>query len=210
MAHFEDLPHIRGTPHVTDVQLSLRDPRDLQSIEAIAALHRRGVSLPLAKALIEELARAPDHPVDVHVPLVKEEAAFAGEMAASGVHVMMLDARRPVEEEDPDELISLRADVTGVDNVVFVSSHAQLREWRPSIKIAIDPPQSLDPNIVTASMSIPNEYDGEGDYNVRGAYMPPALAEQARQFIDRNRDVLLSYYDCEIDTAQLLDRLRRP
>ena len=36
----------------------------------------------------------------------------------------------------------------------------------------------------------------------------PHIAEQAKQFIDRNRQALLDYWECKIDTAQLVDRLR--
>jgi hypothetical protein len=38
---------------------------------------------------------------------------------------------------------------------------------------------------------------------------PPHIVEQARQFIERNRETLLSYWDGQIDTAELVERLGR-
>jgi hypothetical protein len=38
--------------------------------------------------------------------------------------------------------------------------------------------------------------------------VPPRIAEQARQFIDRNRAVLLDFWECRIDGAQLIERLK--
>jgi hypothetical protein len=104
--------------------------------------------------------------------------------------------------DENEEMVSLRTDKTGVDNVVFVSPRGRARHG-PRIKIAIDPPQSLNPSTITASMSI-------DDYSVRGAYMPVPIAQQAMQFIKRNHAVLLAYWNYEIDTAQLFERLQPP
>jgi hypothetical protein len=46
------------------------------------------------------------------------------------------------------------------------------------------------------------------DYNIRGEYVAPHIAEQAKQFIDRNREALLDYWECKIDTAQLIERVK--
>jgi hypothetical protein len=104
--------------------------------------------------------------------------------------------------DENEEMVSLRSDVTGVENVVFVSPRGRTRHG-PRIKIAIDPPQSLDPSTKTASMSIT-------DFSIHGERMPRQVAEQAEQFIDRNRAALMAYWNYEIDTAELIKRLQRP
>jgi hypothetical protein len=107
-----------------------------------------------------------------------------------------------IDYTEDEEMVSLRKDKTGVENVVFVSPKAG-SQHAARIKIAIDPPQSLNPSAKTASMTI-------HDYNIYGAAMPPALADQAKRFIERNKDALLDYWDYKIDTAQLLARLAPP
>jgi hypothetical protein len=71
--------------------------------------------------------------------------------------------------DENEEMVSLRTDKTGVDNVVFVSPRGRASH-DPRIRIAIDPPQSLNPSTVTASMSI-------NDYSIRGAHMPVLLVQ---------------------------------
>ena len=99
-------------------------------------------------------------------------------------------------------MVSLRRDVTGVDNTIFVSTKVYAQH-APRIKIAIDPPDSLNARSKAASMAI-------HDYSMTGAYAPPHIVEQAKQFIESNRDALQKYWDCEIDTAELIRRLKAP
>jgi hypothetical protein len=105
------------------------------------------------------------------------------------------------DDEDQDAS-SLRGDDTGVDNTVFVSTEGRARH-APRIKIAIDPPDSFNATSKTASMAF-------HDYSVTGAYVPPRLVEQATRFIERNRDVLLRYWDAKISTREMLDQIRKP
>jgi hypothetical protein len=106
-----------------------------------------------------------------------------------------------VDDEDSD-MVSLRADRTGIDNTIFVSTKGPGRH-AARIKIAVDPPDTLNAASASASMAI-------HDYGIRGDYVPPRVAEQARQFIDRNRAVLLDFWECRIDGAQLIERLKPP
>jgi hypothetical protein len=106
------------------------------------------------------------------------------------------------EIAEAEDMAALRTDVTGVDNTVFVSPKGYARH-AARIKIAVDPPHSLDPTAKKASMAI-------HDYGTIGAYLPPQIVEQAKQFIERNRDVLLRYWNHEIDTDELTKQLRRP
>ena len=104
------------------------------------------------------------------------------------------------EEELLEEMVSYRKDVTGVENTIFISPKGNTRH-APRIKIAINPPLSIDPRTKTASVAI---VDGTA---VAGE-VPPWLLDQARRFIDANRHVLLDYWEYRIDTDELRRRLK--
>jgi hypothetical protein len=106
------------------------------------------------------------------------------------------------EEDSAGYRVSLRKDMTGVDNTIFVSTKGSGRH-APRIKIAIDPPNSFNETCTSASMAV-------HDFSIIGTYVSPRLVEQAKAFIERNRDVLLSYWNSEFDTGELFTRLRRP
>jgi hypothetical protein len=46
------------------------------------------------------------------------------------------------------------------------------------------------------------------DYKVTGAYLPTHIVEQAKQFIERNHDIVLASWNGKIDTAELNAGLR--
>jgi hypothetical protein len=106
------------------------------------------------------------------------------------------------DEDEDQDMSSLRREETGVDNTIFVSTKGRAQH-APRIKIAIDPPDSFNATSKTASMAF-------HDYSVTGAYVPPRLVEQATRFIERNRDVLLRYWDAKISTREMLDQIRKP
>lgn len=106
------------------------------------------------------------------------------------------------DDDEAADMASFRKDVTGVDNTVFVSTKGRARH-AARIKIAIDPPDSLNAASASASMAI-------HDFSVIGAYVPPHIVEQAKQFIGRNRETLLAFWNCEIDTLELTRRLKPP
>jgi hypothetical protein len=103
------------------------------------------------------------------------------------------------EEELLEEMVSYRKDVTGVENTIFISPKGNTRH-APRVKIAIDPPLSVDPRSKTASVTI---VDGA----VVVGEVPAWLLDQARRFIAANRDVLLDYWEYRIDTDELRRRL---
>jgi len=105
------------------------------------------------------------------------------------------------EKELVEEMVSYRKDVTGIDHTVFISPKGHTRH-SARIKLAIDPPDAVDPRGKTASIAIK---DAEV---MAGESVPPALLDQARRFINLNRDVLLEYWEYRIDTEQLRRRLR--
>jgi len=110
-----------------------------------------------------------------------------------------ITAMGQVNDEAAD-MVSLRFDKTGVENTIFVSTKGYAQH-AARIKIAVDPPDSFDPTSKTASMAI-------SDYKITGEYLPPRIVEQAKQFIEQNREALISYWNFEIDTDELIRRLK--
>jgi hypothetical protein len=108
-------------------------------------------------------------------------------------------ADQRAEEELLEEMVSYRKDVTGVENTIFISPKGNTRH-APRIQVAIDPPLSLDPRTKTASVAI-------ADGTVVAGEVPARLLDQARRFIDANRDALIDYWEYRIDTDQLRRRL---
>jgi hypothetical protein len=104
------------------------------------------------------------------------------------------------EEELLEEMVSYRKDVTGVENTIFISPKGNTRH-APRIKVAIDPPLSVDPRSKTGSVAI-------ADGSVVAGEVPPWLLDQARRFIDANRDALRDYWEYRIDTEELRRRLK--
>jgi hypothetical protein len=72
-------------------------------------------------------------------------------------------------ENDLQETVSYQKNVTGVAHTVFISPQGNARHG-PRIKIAIVPPDSLDPRSETASVG----FDGEicGRHHRTGAFAP--------------------------------------
>src|SRR6266852_6327624 len=137
--------------------------------------------------------------------LIDKIEALPPEMAAVAedfVEHLRARALKGQEEDSAGFMVSLRKDITGADHTIFVSTKGYGRH-APRIKIAIDPPDSFNEACESASMAI-------HDFNIRGAYVAPRIVEQAKQFIERNRDVLLGYWNGEFDTGELFERLRRP
>ena len=94
---------------------------------------------------------------------------------------------------EAEDMVSLRSELTGVDNTVFVSGKGYSRH-APRINIAVDPPHSFNATSKSASMSI-------HDYGIMGEYLAPHVVEQAKRFIEGNREVLLDYWEYKIDTG---------
>ena len=103
-------------------------------------------------------------------------------------------------DDEAADMVSLRSKRTGVDNTVFVSTRGYAQH-SARIKIAVDPPDALNATSKSASMAI-------SDFKMTGEYLDPHIVEQAKQFIERNREALISYWNCEIDTDELINRLK--
>jgi hypothetical protein len=104
------------------------------------------------------------------------------------------------EDDGAGHMVSIVRKRSGIDNTLFVSTKGK-SQHAARVKIAIDPPDSLNETTKGASMAL-------HDFSTVGAYMPPRLVEQVKTFIELNRDVLLEYWDAKIDTGELLERLK--
>jgi hypothetical protein len=104
------------------------------------------------------------------------------------------------EEELLEETVSYRKNVTGVDNTVFISPKGNTRH-APRIKLAVEPPDAIDPRGKTGVIAI---VDGA----LVAGEVSPRLLEQARRFIEANREALLDNWEYRIDTDTLRQRLR--
>jgi hypothetical protein len=98
-------------------------------------------------------------------------------------------------------MVSYRKAVTGVDNTIFISPKGSTRH-AARIKLAIDPPDSIDPRSETASIAI-----ADGTV-VAGKIVSAALLRSAQRFIELNRAALIDYWEYRIDTEELRERLR--
>jgi hypothetical protein len=103
------------------------------------------------------------------------------------------------EREQLEHMVTYRKNITGVDHTIFISPGLRVRH-APRIKVAIDPPDSINPLSDQASVEITTG-------NVVAGEVSAALLRQVQKFIQLNRDVLLEYWDARITTDQLQARL---
>jgi hypothetical protein len=103
-----------------------------------------------------------------------------------------------LDQTDLAEMVSYRRNVTGVSHTLFISPKGNARHG-PRIKVAIDPPDRIDPRTQTCSVT----FDGValGDIN-------HDLLHEVRRFVELNREVLLDFWHYRIDTDELRTRLR--
>jgi len=104
------------------------------------------------------------------------------------------------EREQLEHMVTYRKNITGVDNTIFISPGLRVQHG-PRVKVAISPPDSINPLSEQASVSITT---GE----VVAGEVSPALLKQVQKFIELNRDVLLDYWDARITTDVLQSRLQ--
>jgi hypothetical protein len=104
------------------------------------------------------------------------------------------------EQELLAEMVTYRSNVTGVSHTIFISPKGNTRH-AARVKVAINPPDSIDPRSETASIGISDGVVHEGQ-------VPPALLSAVQQFIELNRATLLDYWNYDIDTDQLRQHLK--
>jgi hypothetical protein len=134
------------------------------------------------------------------------EAGHAVELTELGAVLTRLEdihalADQLAEEELLEHMASFRKDATGVDNTIWVSPKGRTR-GAARIKVAINPPDSLNATSETASVAI---HDG----SVTEGHIPSHILRQVQEFVKINGEVLIEYWEERIDTRQLDQRLTR-
>jgi hypothetical protein len=119
----------------------------------------------------------------------------AGVWVLDDAHALLVEA-----EEEAEDMDSVRRDISGIDNTIFISTKGSGRH-AARIKVAIDPPDSLNAWGKNTSVAL-------HDFSIHGQNLSAELFEEVKAFIDLNREVLLAFWNCEIDTRQVLDRLK--
>jgi hypothetical protein len=104
------------------------------------------------------------------------------------------------EEELLEHTAPFCTDATGVDNTIWVSPKGRTRH-AARIKVAIDPPDSLNATSQTASVAVQ-------DGSVTEGHIPSHILRQVQEFVRINREVLTDYREERIDTRQLDQRLK--
>jgi hypothetical protein len=104
-------------------------------------------------------------------------------------------AMTDLDEHILNEMVSFGRKTTGIDNTIFISPADG------SVKVAVDPPNTLDPTRPTASIAI---LDG----TLSGARIDPKLYTRVLELIDLNRDALIEYCEYKIDTGDLVKRFK--
>src|SRR6516162_9957589 len=96
------------------------------------------------------------------------------------------------EEELLEHMASFRKDATGVDNTIWVFPEGRTRHTA-RIKVAINPPDTLNATSETASVAI---HDG----SVAEGRISSHILRQVQEFVKINREVLTDYWEERIDT----------
>lgn len=96
-----------------------------------------------------------------------------------------------------EEMVSYKKDATGISHTIFISPMGA--RHGPRVKVAIDPPDTLNPRGKIATVT----FDGRtiGDIS-------PQLTDQVRRFIEINRETLEDYWHYRIDGRELDRRLK--
>ena len=105
------------------------------------------------------------------------------------------------EEELLQEMSSYGKRTTGIDNTIWISPRGNTRH-AARLKVAIDPPHAVKPSGKDATVAINDGSLVQGD-------MPASLLKQVQQFVKLNRDVLLEYWNYEITTDEMEQRLKK-
>jgi hypothetical protein len=98
-----------------------------------------------------------------------------------------------------EEMVSFRKSATGISHTIFISPRGNARHG-PRVKVAIDPPDTLNPRGKIATVTFDGDIIGTID---------PHLADQVKRFIEINRTTLLDYWHYRIDGREL-DRKLKP
>jgi hypothetical protein len=138
-------------------------------------------------------------PPDVVTAMREEEVALTLSPSRAPESIVTISDEL-AEREQLKHMVTYRKNITGVDNTIFISPGLRVRH-APRIKVAIDPPDSINPLSEQASVEITTGKVVAGEISA-------ALLNQVQQFIQLNRGVLLEYWDARIATDELQARLK--
>jgi hypothetical protein len=134
------------------------------------------------------------------VAAMREEEVALTLSPSSDPELIVTISDELAEREQLEHMVTYRKNITGVDNTIFISPGLRVRH-APRIKVAIDPPDSINPLSEQASVEITTGKVVAGEVSA-------ALLKQVQKFIELNRGVLLEYWDARITTDQLQERLK--
>jgi hypothetical protein len=137
------------------------------------------------------------------VTALREEGIALALMPTSDLGPIVTISDELAEREFLGDMVSYRKKKTGVDNTIFISQKGYAPHGA-RIKIAIDPPQSINVTSKTVSVAIDSGKVVAGDKTKVTA----ALEKQVQKFVVLNREVLLKYWDADIDTEELGKELK--
>jgi hypothetical protein len=127
---------------------------------------------------------------------VKEKRTVSSEAAA-----VKRAGRAHEEEEAPFERGNLRPQTTGLPMTIWVSERGRARH-APRIKVSLQHGPKIDvANTLSATI--------EDEPRLIGGELVKSDYEAVKQHIRINREVLLAYWNGDIDTAELIRRLQR-
>jgi hypothetical protein len=141
-------------------------------------------------------------PPDVMTALRDERIALAL-TPSSDLGPIVTISDELAERELAGEMVTYRKKKTGVDNTIFISQQGYAPH-AARIKIAIDPPDSINVRSKTVSVAVDSGKVVAGDK----AKISAALQKQVQKFVVLNREVLLKYWDASIDTDELAEQLK--
>jgi len=105
-----------------------------------------------------------------------------------------------------EAMSNLRSKVTGVENTIIWVSSGEFSgsniQHGPKIKVALGNKITDETlaNAISIQLTDPPQVLGT---------LPGEIKKQAVEFVSKNRDTLLHYWNKEIDTAEMLERLEK-
>jgi len=155
-------------------------------------------------ATLDDLRQSIERSLTPDVVTALREEGIALALTPSGdLGPIVTISNELAERELAGEMVTYRKKKTGVDNTIFISQQGYAQH-DARIKVAIDPPDSINVRSKTVSVAIDSGKVVAGDK----AKVSAALQRQVQKFVVLNREALLKYWDASIDTDELAEQLK--